>query len=98
MSLLEDVRNYLDITWLDPEGDKKLSGIIERGKQYLNGLAGAQLDFDVEDTPKALLLDYVRYVRSDALDEFQGNYLHDLLGLRISKEAANDPAKGTDTQ
>lgn len=98
MSLLEDVRNYLDITWDDPEGDKKLSGIIERGKKYLDGLAGAALDYDAEDTPKALLLDYVRYVRSDALDEFQGNYLHDLLALRICKEAADDTAKGADPQ
>ena len=42
--LLEAVKNYLDITWDDPEGDEKLSGIIARGMQYLNKVAGAELD------------------------------------------------------
>ena len=28
--LLQDVRNYLDITYEDAEGDKKLIGIIAR--------------------------------------------------------------------
>lgn len=94
--LLEAARNYLDITWDDQDGDKKLSGIIERGTKYLNKVAGAELDYTVEDAPRALLLDYVRYVRAEALDEFQTNYLHELLTLQIgevkrvdSKQEAN---------
>lgn len=86
--LLEAARNYLDITWADPEGDKKLSGILERGIRYLDALAGEPLDYEVEDVPRALLFDYARYVRSDALDEFQRNYLHELLSLQIRVEAA----------
>lgn len=84
--LLEDVKNYLDITWEDPEGDKKLSGIIARGMQYLNKVAGAELDYMEEDKPRELLFDYCRYVRSNALDEFQTNYLHELLSLQIEQE------------
>ena len=35
--LLDDVKNFLDITWEMELGErKKLSGIIERGKAYLN--------------------------------------------------------------
>lgn len=86
--LLAAARNYLDITWQDPDGDEKLSGILQRGIQYLNGVAGTALDFMAEDTPRALLLDYARYVRADALDEFQSNYLHELLNLQIREEAA----------
>lgn len=35
--LLEDVRNYLDITWDDPKGDEKLQGMIKRGMASLAG-------------------------------------------------------------
>lgn len=85
--LLEAARNYLDITWEDAAGDKKLAGILARGMKYLNGVAGADLDYETEDAPRALLFDYTRYVRADALDEFQANYLHELLALQIREEA-----------
>ena len=84
--LLDAVKNYLDITWHDPEGDIKLSGIIARGMKYLNNIAGAELDYTIEDLPRGLLFDYCRYVRSNALDEFQINYQHELLALQIQQE------------
>lgn len=95
MALLEDVKIYLNITWDDENTDKKLEGIIERGKKYLNNVAGAELDYNVEDRPKELLLDYCRYVRSNALEDFQTNYFHELLDLQIKQEVreyeANNP-------
>ena len=84
--LLEAVRNYLDITWVDTAGDTKLTGIIERGMKYIDSLAGAEMDYTVEEKPRELLFDYCRYVRSNALDEFQQNYLAELLSLQISQE------------
>ena len=84
--LLEDVRNYLDITWVDEASDLKLTGIISRGVEYLNALTGATLDYTTEGKPKELLFDYCRYVRSNALNEFQINYLHELLSLQLSQE------------
>lgn len=84
--LLAAARNYLDITWDDPEGDRKLSGILGRGMKYLDGIAGRELDYSDEDKPRELLFDYARYARSNALDEFQGNYLHELLSLQIGEE------------
>ncbi len=83
--LLESVKNYLDITWDDAAGDKKLSGIIARGIKYMDGIAGNEMDYTIEDKPRELLFDYCRYVRSNALDEFQKNYNHELLALRISE-------------
>lgn len=88
--LFDAARSYLDITWDDPEGDRKLSGILMRGMTYLDRIAGTALDYDREDTPRALLFDYARYVRSGALDEFQQNYLHELLAMQIGQEAAHD--------
>ncbi len=94
--LLAAVRNYLDITWEDDAGDTKLSGIINRGKKYINQVAGAELDYSAEDKPRELLFDYCRYARSNALDEFQGNYLHELLSLQIAKEVEAYAAEDTD--
>ena len=34
--LLNDVKNYLDISWEDDNTDSKVTGIIERGMKYLN--------------------------------------------------------------
>jgi hypothetical protein len=87
--LLDAVKNYLDITWVDYAGDEKLTGIISRGMKYLDNAAGAELDYAEEDKPRELLMDYCRYVRSNALDEFQTNYLPELLSLQIQKEVAD---------
>lgn len=84
--LLSDVKNYLSITWNDESTDKKLTGIIERGMKYLNSVAGEELDYSTEDKPKELLMDYCRYVRSNALEEYQLNFLHELMSLQIQKE------------
>ena len=88
IGLLNAVRNYLDITWNDDAGDEKLSGIVARGMKYLDGVAGESLDYMTEDKPRELLMDYCRYVRSNALDEFQQNYLPELLTLQNQKEVA----------
>lgn len=96
-TLLSDVKNYLDITWEDEATNKKTEGIIERGKKYLDNVAGAALDYEVDEKPKELLLDYCRYVRSNALSEFQSNYLHELLTLQIMQEVASYDTKDDNT-
>ena len=90
MALLDEVKNYLDITWSDDAGDLKISGIISRGQKYLNSMTGVTLDYTTDDKPKELLLDYVRYVRSDALNEFQTNYRHEILSLQLTQEVIED--------
>ena len=85
--LLDAARNYLDITWPDPAGDRKLSGILARGMAYLDGIAGGALDFSTEDKPRELLFEYARYARSGALDENARNYQQELLHLQMTEEA-----------
>lgn len=84
--LLKDVKNYIDMTWEDPESDQKLSGIIARGMAYINRIAGSEQDFTEETKPRELLFDYVRYVRAGALDEYAKNYLPELLALQIDRK------------
>ncbi len=93
--LLSDARNYLDITWQDDETDKKLTGILARGMAFLDRAAGVQLDYIAEDMPRALLFDYARYARENALNDFTEHYLTELNSLRVYTEgeaAAKDGA------
>lgn len=96
--LLKDVKNYLDITWQDPEGEQKLSGIIARGMAYINRIAGSEQDFTEEAKPRELLFDYVRYVRAGALDEYAKNYLPELLALQIDKKVERYADQQTPTE
>ena len=92
--LLAETRNYLDITWEDAEGEKKLKGILARGIRHIDRIAGSNMDYAEEGKPKELLLEYARYVRSNALDEFDRDYQQELLALQIDEEVAR---YGTET-
>lgn len=81
-SLLRDVKNYLDITWDDPDGDKKLDGIIRRGAAYIQRLTVRRLTFGEGTYERSLLFDYCRYARSGVTSEFSKNYLTDLNTFR----------------
>ena len=84
-TLLEEVRNYLDITWDDPKGDEKLRGMIKRGMASLTGALG-ECDF-LEDTPeKALLFQMVMYERSGERQQFWINYKSEIISLQIAKK------------
>lgn len=84
--LLPGVKNNQDITWDDPPGDEKLAGIISRGMAYLDDITATSLDYMAEDKPRELLMEYVRYARSNALDEFWVDYQPELLRLQIREE------------
>ena len=85
--LLSDVKNYLKITWDDEITDKNLIGMIKRGMAHLNDIAGVKLNFIEEDTPKSLLLDYIRYANSQALEVFDTNFQSELISLHYYKQA-----------
>ena len=85
MSLIDDVKNYLDITWELSVGEgKKLSGTIERGKKYLEGKIG-KCDFESETPEKQLLLDYCMYVRAGQWSEFIKNYKGEIVALQMNR-------------
>ncbi|WP_252244509.1 MULTISPECIES: hypothetical protein [unclassified Clostridium] len=86
--LLQDVKDYLHISWYDEKTDKNLTGMIKRGMAHLNKIAGVfSLDYTVEDSPKSLLLDYVRYANSQALEVFEMNFQGELLSLHLEYQA-----------
>ena len=94
--LLMAVKNYLDITWEDVESDKKIAGITERGVAYIDRIAGKPMDYMIEGSARALLFDYVRYVRSGALNIFMDNYCDELIALQMDEmEVMADESQAT---
>lgn len=85
-ALLSDAKNYLDMTWAGDTEDKKLSGILARGMAYLDHIAGVNLIYTDESNARALLFDYVRYVRANALQDFASDFQTELMGLHIAGE------------
>lgn len=91
-TMLDHLKNYLDITYEDAQVDKKLSGIMERGKAYLDNVAGEELDYDDNNMPRQLLFDYCRYARNNVLEMFEENFKAELIALRIGVQT-DDYAK-----
>lgn len=81
--MLQAVKNYLKIAWNDE--DSHIQGIIDRGQAYLNDLTGTTLDFETDGQPKALLLDYCRYVYNNASEYFEENYSKEILRLQLQE-------------
>lgn len=91
MTVLVQLKNYLDITWNDAATDSKLSGILERAEAILRSYAGTEIDF-TDKGEKQLLFDLCRYIRSNALEDFKVNFSSELIMLRAKYqvEAVDD--------
>lgn len=86
--LLQDIKDYLHISWQDEKTDKNLTGMIKRGMARLKDVAGVSLlDFKEEDLPRSLLFDYCRYANSQALEMFENNFQGELLSLHLMCQA-----------
>lgn len=88
MALLGSVRNYLDITWTDAALDEKLLGIIDRGISYIDRIAGRAQNYAEPGPAQGLLMNYCRYERANALEDFAVNYKAELLSLALHEGVA----------
>lgn len=91
-TLLEEARNYMDITWDDPKGDEKLIGMIKRGMASLSGVLG-ECNFLEETQEKALLFQMIMYERAGERQQFWTNYKSEILSLQMAKKV-DEYAKG----
>ena len=87
--LLADVKNYLNITWSDTATDNKVRGLIASASVYLDGKGVGALDYDSDGLPRTLLMEYVRYMRDEALDVFENNYTAMILAMQNERLVAN---------
>ncbi len=94
--LLDEVKNYLDITWEDALGDQKLMGMVQRGMAAIKGKIG-ECDFFGETQEKALLFDYVMYARAGEIAAFWDNYKSEIISLQISRKVDAYAGNGEET-
>lgn len=96
--LLAAAENYLNITWNDQATDDKVCGLIASGTTYLDLKGGGVLDYEADGMPRTLLMEYVRYGYSSALDVFETNYMNQILTMRherlVEKYAAENAVSG----
>lgn len=101
MELLEEIKNYLDLTWEDEKGDQKLCGIIDRARQILRSYSGTEIEFTENTEERQLLFDLVRYIYNHAFEDFKTNFANELIMLRVKykvkalEESSNEQAEDT---
>lgn len=83
-ALLEEVKSYINFTWEDSAKEQRIEKYIESSIQYLNGIAGAEIDYDRDLLARDLLKNRVLYYDSQAIDDFAKNYNGLLEELRIT--------------
>lgn len=98
VALLDDVKNYLNITWDDKATETKVVGLIAAGMIYLNGKYGTEAEYTEDGMPRTLLMEYVRYARDSALDVFENNYQALLLGMQNEKAVKDYVAAASQTE
>ncbi len=84
--LFAEAKNYLDITWQDPDGDQKLKGQIGRGIAYISDKTGVDPSAfsgeNVNRRAQGLLFNYLLYARAGAFAQFVENYAFEFNSLR----------------
>ena len=82
--MLDELKNYLNITYKDDDVDKKISSALESAKHYINEIAcEVNIDFESDLSAKQLLFDCVRYIYNNALEDFYNNFKCELTSLRL---------------
>lgn len=97
-NLLAYVKRQIDVSWDDD--DEKIREQIRRGMAYIIAKTGVEASTFDGDTPNdralELLINYVLYDRSGAVNSFKENYKSDIIGLRLLWEVSNYEASSKD--
>lgn len=88
--LLEEVKSFLNFTWVDPAKETRILGYINSSIAYLKEVSGNDnLDVKTDYLAHDLLLNRVLYMDSQALDDFNKNYNGMIEELRIKYSVLN---------
>ena len=96
--LLQELKLYCGITWDDLVTDQKVRMLAENGMAYLDLKRGAPADYHTPGLPRTLLMDYVRYVRDEALDVFETNYLNLITAMQNERRVTDCVESSQPTQ
>ena len=92
MTLIEQVKRKLNITWSDEETDKRVNDIIASAVPILKhklGIADADYDFSAPGLENLLFLAYCMYEWNHAVNEFDMNYANDIAQCRAIREVSH---------
>lgn len=93
-SVIDIIKSCIGKAYLDEEGTARIEAFMYQSMDYLNKIAGYEMDFLNDMLAQELLVNRVQYGISNALDDFQKNYRAELveLGLRgmVNAEAEAD--------
>ena len=78
------VKRKLDITWSDADTDARVADIIDAAEPTMRHKLGLPEDFDFAAVgqERSLFLSYCLYEWNQAANEFDANYLNDILQVR----------------
>lgn len=92
MTLIEQVRRKLNITWHDEDTDKRVEEIIASATPTMIhrlGIADASFDFATPGLENTLFLAYCLYAFNHVENEFAGNYADDIAMCQAKHDVAH---------
>ena len=80
--LYETLRNELNITWYDEETESRLTRIITNAVVTMNRKIGSDIDYSIAGPEQELFLAYCVYVYNNCANQFDENYLNEIMQIR----------------
>lgn len=80
--LYETLRNELNITWDDEETESRLIRIIRNAVVTMNRKIGSDIDYSIAGPEQELFLAYCVYVYNNCANQFDENYLNEIMQIR----------------
>lgn len=81
-NLLIALKDKLNITWLEEETERKLERILASAETTLNRKLGATIDYTSPGQEQELFLNYCMYAYNNCINEFDDNYLNEIMQIR----------------
>ncbi len=96
MSLIDQVKRKLDITWVDEDTDRRVADIVDSATPVLKhrlGITEPEFDFSKAGLENMLFLALCLYEWNHSANEFWNNYADDIATCQAMHEVAYYKAK-----
>lgn len=97
-SLIEQVKNYINITWSDSDTDKKIQNLVEDAIPAMNHKLGVRsVNYDEAGQERRLFLNYCLYLYNGVANEFDDAYRDEINQIREKYIVLEDAAEEEET-
>lgn len=80
--LIDEIKRELGIVWQDAETELRIIGILKRAVYKINEYLGCEADINSDMSARHLVITLCNYIWNHVDDEFEKNYLSELVNLR----------------